>query len=114
MNGTTNILVSGANGRLGTAIRQAAKENDNATITAGVDINPQAGETPIYANFDEIPEDAKIDVIIDCSHHSAVRPLLAFAKKRNLPVVICTTGHTDNEAALIKDTAATLPAPQKT
>lgn len=109
MNGTTNILVSGANGRLGTAIRQAAKENANATITAGVDINPQAGETPIYANFDEIPEDAKIDVIIDCSHHSAVRPLLAFAKKRNLPVVICTTGHTDDEADLIKETAKTLP-----
>ena len=75
MNEQTNILVSGANGRLGTAIRQAAKENANTTITAGVDINPQAGETPIYANFDEIPEDAKIDVIIDCSHHSAVRPL---------------------------------------
>lgn len=101
------ILLSGANGRLGKAIIASATEA-GCKVIAGVDVTPSVGELPIYASINDVPE-LEIDCIIDCSHHTAAIPLLAFAKKRNLPVVICTTGHTDEETAAIHAAAADIP-----
>lgn len=102
-----NILLSGANGRLGRAII-AASGAAGCRIIAGIDITPVAGEIPVYQSANDVPE-LQIDCIIDCSHHSAAIPLLDFAKKRRLPIVICTTGHTEDEVKAIHAAAAEIP-----
>ena len=104
----TNILLSGANGRLGRAIINSAPEAD-CKVTAGVDPTPTAGELPIYTSLAGLPDDLKFDCIIDCSHHTAALPLLDYAKKHKTPVVICTTGHTDEETKAIHDAASEIP-----
>ena len=49
------------------------------------------------------------DVVIDFSHHSAATDVIAFAKEHNCAAVIGTTGHTEEEKALIHAAAAQIP-----
>ena len=101
----TKIILCGCGGRMGKAIVAAAK--NDCTIVAGVDINASAlsaaCDFPIYEKISDFPD--KADVIIDFSHHSAIYSLIEYAKKEKTPIVIATTGHTDEELALIDEAA---------
>ena len=103
----TNIILSGCSGRMGEAICKMLAEHKEAKIVAGVDINTSAPAKtfgfPVYQNIADFP--GKADVIVDFSHHSAITSLLVYAKAHKLPIVICTTGHTDEERELIKNAA---------
>lgn len=101
----TNIILCGCGGRMGKAITAAAKKD--CTIVAGVDINASAlsaaCDFPIYEKISDFP--GKADVIIDFSHHSAIHSLIEYAKQTKTPIVIATTGHTEEELALIEESA---------
>ncbi len=49
------------------------------------------------------------DVIIDFSHHSLTKEVIAYAMGRSLPLVMCTTGHTEEEKALLFEAAKSIP-----
>ncbi len=85
-----NVLLCGANGKMGHAVRRVAQQTDNVKIVAGYDINTNSEEFPIYDNFDNITE--KIDCIIDFSNCEAVDGVLDYAKQTKTAAVICTTG----------------------
>ena len=98
----TNIILCGCGGRMGKAIIAAIK--GDCTIVAGVDINASelsASSFPIYEKISDFP--GKAEVIIDFSHHSALPSLIDYAKKTKTPLVIATTGHTDEELAMIDE-----------
>ena len=98
-----DILLCGACGRMGAAVAAAAHEAGHR-IVAGVDPNPAATSPfPIFASPEECT--VRADVIVDFSHHSALPALLSFAKKRRIPAVICTTGHTKEELDLLSRAA---------
>jgi len=102
------ILLSGASGRLCSTIGRMAADRDDIEILGGIDLQPAAGSPyPIWQDYSELP--AVPDVIIDCSHHTAVSKLLDYAKTNHVPAVICTTGHTEEETALIHDAADVIP-----
>ena len=88
---------------MGKAITAAAEKD--YTIVAGVDINASslaaACSFPVYESISDFPD--KADVIVDFSHHSALPSLLDYAKKTKTPLVIATTGHTEQELALMKE-----------
>ena len=90
---------------MGKAICAAAK--NDCTIVAGIDINASAlsaaSSFPIYEKISDFPD--KADVIIDFSHHSALPSLIEYAKATKTPIVIATTGHTEEELALIEESA---------
>lgn len=98
----TNIILCGCGGRMGKAITAAAVGDYD--IVAGVDINASslaaACSFPVYESIFDFP--GKADAIIDFSHHSALPSLLQYAKKTYTPLVIATTGHTEEELALMK------------
>ena len=104
----TKIILSGACGRMGKAIRDAVELTDNCEIVAGVDVNASGSlPYPLYTSFADIKESG--DVIVDFSHHSAVGSVLNYAKTHNIPAVIATTGHNDDECALIEAAAQEIP-----
>ena len=103
----TRILFSGISGRMGKATRAAADASEEYKIVAGIDIAPSVDTIPIFATPDEV--NVEVDAIIDFSHHSATPKLLEFAIANKIPVVVCTTGHTDEETALIKAAAEKIP-----
>ncbi len=85
-----NILLCGANGKMGNAVRRVANDNDMVTIAAGFDINTAPCEFPVYDDLSKVAE--KIDCIIDFSHPSLTDSILDFARANKIPVIVCTTG----------------------
>ena len=98
----TNIILCGCGGRMGKAIAAAAGKDYD--IVAGVDVNASALSAacsfPVYEKISDFP--GKADAIVDFSHHSALPSLLDYAKSTGTPLVIATTGHTEEELALMK------------
>ena len=102
-----NILLCGCGGRMGAAVAAAA-EAAGDRIVAGIDVNPAAASPyPVYASPEEFQGHA--DVMIDFSHHSALPALLAYALRTGTPLVVATTGHTDEEMAMMREASAKVP-----
>ena len=82
----------------------AAEKSLGIRIVAGVDINAttgaQACSFPVYASINDFP--GKADAIIDFSHHTALPALLEYSTATGTPIVVATTGHTEEELALMK------------
>ncbi len=98
------IIVNGACGRMGKAVIAAATEK-GIEIAAAVDKfgTPDSIEAPFYTTIEDVSEAA--DVIIDFTHHTAVPEICNFVRKTSIPCVICSTGHTESELAMIKELA---------
>ena len=100
------ILLCGSGGRMGRAFIEAATAAGHV-IAAGVDIAPAAAPFPVFADAREYAGEA--DVIVDFSHHSALPSLLEAAVTRGIPLVVATTGHSEEELAAMKEAAARVP-----
>lgn len=99
------ILVNGACGRMGqTLLRLIESGKNHSSLAAAID--PRGDGQQILKDFDNAPQ---ADVIIDFSHHSAIGSLLEYAQAVKLPVVVATTGHTEEEKQLIFDAAKQIP-----
>ncbi len=104
----TNIILCGANGRMGRAISEKAEKSESCKIVAGCDINDSC-ENP-YPVFTDIEKcDVKADVIIDFSHPSAFSGVLAYAKKRGLPIIVATTGLSEEQKKELFAAKAEIP-----
>ncbi|MCL2753700.1 MAG: 4-hydroxy-tetrahydrodipicolinate reductase [Defluviitaleaceae bacterium] len=99
------IVIHGL-GRLGLAIAELATEQ-KLDVVAGIDIKKKdAKNFEVFENFENCP---KADVIVDSSHADAIPQLLENAQGLNIPLVICTTGLSQDTLAQIQKTAETLP-----
>lgn len=97
----TDIILCGANGKMGRVIRDIVAKRDDCRIAAGIDLNTVSDSFPIYSSFDEIKEDA--DVIIDFSNPALLNDLLDFAVIKSMPVVIATTGYDESQKKQIEE-----------
>ena len=86
-------VVCGANGAMGKLICGILGEE----VVGKVSID---GENGVARTFDELGS-VEADVVIDFSHHTAAPGVLAYARKIGAAAVIGTTGHTDEEKAMI-------------
>lgn len=97
-----SVILSGALGFMGRAVDQICANDPDITIVAGVDIVENHDRAyPIYDSFDKCTE--KADAIIDFSTASAMGVLVAYAVERRIPAVICTTGLSDEQLAMVKE-----------
>ena len=101
------IILCGFTGHMGREVRECAARADGFEITAGVDPMVPASEGLCCKTFGECTAEA--DAVIDFSHHSLTGQLLDFAERRNLPVVLATTGQTEEEKARIRAAAEKIP-----
>ena len=102
------ILLNGCNGKMGRAITRVCELKDELFVAAGVDAKQKENNSyPVYANPWEVKE--AIDIIIDFSHPSALEGILGYAAKKNLPIVIATTGHSEEQHKLIEQASKTIP-----
>lgn len=103
-----DIILNGINGHMGKAIVGVVSERDDCRIVCGVDINDSPVEDiKVYKNISDYEGPAS--VIIDFSHPSALSSILDYAKEKNLPTVIATTGYSNEQIAEIKDAAKVIP-----
>lgn len=94
-------VICGANGAIGKLLR----ERLGSEVAGCVSID---GENGTPKTFRELG-DVGADMVIDFSHHSAVSDVLDYAKKHHIAAVIGTTGHTEEEKALIYAAAEEIP-----
>jgi len=100
------IIINGAGGRMGKALTSMVEKGVRGAELAGsVDNFAQGGG--IVPTLEAYTEEA--DIIIDFSNHTCTRALTQYAVSRNLPLVVCTTGHTEEELALIREAAKAVP-----
>ena len=96
----TRIILSGANGKMGKTIQSVVAGRENCEIVAGVDLNTQSDNFPIYDSIDKVQEQA--DVVIDFTNPVLIDGLLDYSKKTSTPLVIGTTGFNDNQKKQIE------------
>lgn len=102
------VILSGYSGAMGHVVRELAKSNGDITIVAGIDHKPDdSGTFPVVA--DPMAIDIEADVIIDFSHPSLLDGLIAFAKDRSLPIVVCTTGLDADQIAFLEEASKVIP-----
>ncbi len=105
-----NILLTGAAGKMGRVVAQAAYGSPLYRIAAGIDINSASADITAFPLFSSLSEfSGEVDAVIDFSHHTALEGLLNFAVRERLPVVVATTGHTESELAAMKEAARVIP-----
>ena len=98
------ILMCGCNGRMGRAITMMLAKEEEMQIAAGVD--PMTGVANSYPVFKSISEvDVPCDVVIDFSSSRTTTELLQYCVETNTPVVLCSTGHSEEQLAQIHETA---------
>ena len=107
-----NIVLSGINGFMGKEVMTAA-EKTGAAITIGIDVKPDP-TCPVPTAKTFLEADAYLSTrlagcVIDFSHHAATVDLVDFAKRNRLPLVIATTGQTEEERAYIEAAAKEIP-----
>ena len=99
------VIVNGAGGRLGQEVIKAAKGAGHSVVA--VDKLGVSPEAVTYKSLNEYAGQA--DVVIDFSSHLATKELTDFVRRRHLPLVLATTGQTDEEKEMIFAAAKEIP-----
>ena len=94
-------VVCGANGAMGKLI--CGIFGDEVIGKVSID-----GENNVPKTFAELGK-VEADVVVDFSHHTAVSSVLAYAKEIGAAAVIGTTGHTEEEKAMIYAASEEIP-----
>ena len=102
------VLVNGCNGKMGQVVCDLVEKDEDLVLKCGFD-KENTGEFafPVYTNINEITE--KPDVIIDFSVPVATFNILKYAKENKVPIVIATTGFSEEEENLIKKYSNEIP-----
>jgi len=107
-----NIMLVGMYGHMGREVVKLAEAGcRGARVVLGVDPGAPEGDAVCRRSFGEVTaaEIADVDCIVDFSHHSCTADLIAFSKANKLPVIVCTTGHTPEEAELVRSASDEIP-----
>lgn len=103
-----NVLINGCNGKMGKEIAKQVSKTVNMYVIAGVDILDLGdNKFPVYNNVYDIKEE--INVIIDFSVPKATMNILEFANKKHIPIVIATTGFSNEEKEKILEYSKNIP-----
>lgn len=98
------ILMHGCNGRMGQMISGLVREEESLTIAVGVDSYLGiANEYPVFETIDAC--DIDVDVVIDFSNAAAADAVMDYCAKKQIPLVFCTTGLSEEQLKKLKETS---------
>ena len=88
--------MNGCNGRMGQVITGLIEQDETVEIVAGIDqYDGIKNDYPVYASIEDCEVEA--DAVIDFSNAAAVDGLLDYCVKRQIPVVLCSTGLSEEQ-----------------
>ena len=94
----------GCNGHMGQVISDIVEKDPDAEIVAGIDIADQGKNSyPVFTDIDACQTEA--DAIIDFSSAKATDKLLEYSAARQIPVVLCSTGLSEEQLAKVEETS---------
>lgn len=96
------IIMHGCNGKMGQVITDIVKNDEGAEIVAGIDVsNHIQNAYPVFTSIKDC--DVEADVVIDFAAAAAVDDLLAYCVEKKMPVVLCTTGLSEEQLAKVEE-----------
>ena len=103
----TKIILHGCFGQMGRAIQKIAAQTEGFEIAVGVDARKEAAGFPVFTDLNDC--NAVADAVIDVSVADAAPKLIDWCLGKNLPLVLCTTGLSDDTSAMITRASDKLP-----
>lgn len=98
------IIMHGCNGHMSQVISGIVEKDPDAEIVAGIDIADQGKNSyPVFTDIDACQVEA--DAIIDFSSAKATDKLLEYSAARQIPVVLCSTGLSQEQLAKVEETS---------
>ena len=92
----------GCNGHMGQVISGLIKEDPEIEIAAGIDlVDNRENGYPVFTDIDAC--DVEADAVIDFCSAKAADKLLDFCVRRQIPVVLCTTGLSEEQLAHVEE-----------
>jgi len=103
-----NIIINGCYGKLGSSIVNAAY-NTKFCIAAGISRTQRSTKHhfPVFNNINSC--DINADIVIDSSSAQGTKAAVAYALEKKLPLVICTTGLSDDILTKITQASKSIP-----
>ena len=96
------LIMHGCNGVMGQVISQIVEETDGAKMVAGIDrFDDGKNSYPVFTDIKAC--DVEADAIIDFSAAPAVDALLDYAVEKQIPVVVCTTGLSEEQLEKLEE-----------
>ena len=89
-------IMHGCNGRMGQVVSGLVKEDSGIEFVAGIDsYTEKKNDYPVFTKISDC--DVEADVIIDFSNAAAVDDLLDYCVEKQVPVVLCSTGLSEDQ-----------------
>lgn len=103
------LVVNGSNGRMGKEVVKLTKDGyRGAELAAAVNRGNTLVEEDLYfSHLEEFLGEA--DCIVDFTNHEQTKDLVQYATKRKLPLVIATTGQSEEELQMIREAGKIVP-----
>ena len=115
-----NVIINGALGHMGRILADKISETPDMEVFALVDPGfeslgigdsdtpvPDSHSTPVYGSLSDVPDGG--DIVIDFSSAAATEGLLNYGQETGIPLLIATTGQTEEQKALIEGAAKSIP-----
>lgn len=102
------MIMHGCNGRMGQMITGIVSSDPGIEIVAGVDINTEKkNDYPVFSSMADC--DVAADVVVDFGNSSAVDGLVDACIEKKLPLVLCTTGLSEEQLSKVRAAADKIP-----
>lgn len=103
------VILNGCSGKMGSVISNLAETKfPNIEIVAGIDRNNEIQRSyPIYKKAEDC--NVEYDVLLDFSRADSLKGLVEFSKKTKKPLIICSTGYTEEDLAFIEESSKEIP-----
>lgn len=96
------VIMHGCNGHMGQVISSMVAADPDMEMAAGIDlIDNKENGYPVFTDIDAC--DVEADVIVDFCSPKATDKLLDYCVRRQIPVVLCTTGLTQEQLEKVEE-----------
>lgn len=102
-----NILLVGASGAMGQAVIQYVSQTSDQVTVVLQETPDERADYQVFTSFEKMGEylaenRQQVDVMIDFSTPKITDRVVAFAKEHRLPLMLATTGQTEEQESFIK------------
>lgn len=98
------IIMNGCNGHMGQVIAGLAAQDPEVEMAAGIDLEDKGlYACPVFTDIEKC--DVPADVMIDFSSAKATDKVLEYCGSRKLPLVLCTTGLSQEQIRKVEEMA---------
>lgn len=101
------VILNGCSGKMGKVIGEVSSQFKALEIIGGVDKYPILCSYPVFSSCDDLT--LEYDVLLDFSRSESLHDLLILTEKTKKPLVLCSTGYSEEDLKLIDEKSKYLP-----